>query len=352
MSAPVHQARGLREAFYQRISSASLTPLWEVIDQLVPEHPMPRCAPALWRFADVRPFLMEAGQLISAQEATRRVLVLENPGMRGESRITHSLYAGLQLLLPREVAPAHRHTQSALRFVIEGRGAHTTVDGEKAPMSPGDLVLTPSWTWHEHGNESDEPTIWLDGLDVPIVALLDAGFREDAGASAPAPAAVRGSAAGAHRSRPGASLLPVDELPALRAPRSIAYPYARTREALERLRSGTPDACHGYKLRYANPTDGGHVTPTIAAFAQRLPAGFRGAAYRSTDATVFVGVEGRGRSRVASEVFDWERGDVFVVPSWAPCAHETEQSAVLFSVSDRAAQQALGLWREQRSADV
>jgi gentisate 1,2-dioxygenase len=319
-----------------------------VLDQLVPEQPAPRCAPALWRFAEVRPFLMEAGQLISAQEATRRVLVLENPALRGLSRITHSLYAGLQLLLPGESAPAHRHTQSALRFVLEGHGAHTTVDGEKAPMTPGDLVLTPSWTWHDHGNEGEEPSIWLDGLDLPIVELLDTGFREDADARRPA-AALAGAPV-PQRAEPwaGASLRPLDEPMPPRAPRTISYPYARTREALERLSQRAPDPCHGHKLRYAHPSDGRHVTPTIAAFAQRLPAGFRGAPIRSTDAAVFVGVEGSGRARVGDQVFDWQRGDVFAVPSWAQCAHETERSAVLFSFSDRAAQEALGLWREQR----
>ena len=128
--------------------------------------------PALWKYRDVRPYLMESGELISAEEAERRVLVLENPGMRGASSITHSLYAGLQLILPGEIAPSHRHIQSALRFVIEGNGAYTAVDGERVTMHPGDFIITPSWTWHDHGNPGTEPVVWLDGLDVPMVVLL------------------------------------------------------------------------------------------------------------------------------------------------------------------------------------
>src|SRR5262245_47888152 len=135
-----------RREFYDRIGRHDLAPLWEVLGTLVPKAPVTPCVPALWKYREVRPYLMEAGELISADEAERRVLVLENPGLRGASSITHSLYAGLQLILPGEVAPSHRHIQSALRFVIEGTGAYTAVDGERVTMRPGDFIITPSWT--------------------------------------------------------------------------------------------------------------------------------------------------------------------------------------------------------------
>src|SRR5262245_55187007 len=162
MSVPAHNIAQLRELYYKRIAPQHLKPLWEVLHSLVPDRPQPKCVPTLWRFADIRPALLEAGELISAKEATRRVLILENPAFAGESKITNSLYAGLQLLLPGEVAPAHRHTQSALRFVLEGKGAFTAVDGERAFMEPGDLILTPSWTYHDHGSKIRDPVIWLD----------------------------------------------------------------------------------------------------------------------------------------------------------------------------------------------
>ncbi|HQY27411.1 MAG TPA: cupin domain-containing protein, partial [Burkholderiaceae bacterium] len=133
---------------------ANLTPLWESLHALVPRQPRSPCVPALWRYDEVRPFLMRSGELITAEEAVRRVLILENPGLRGQSAITQTLYAGLQLILPNEVAPSHRHTQTALRFVVEGEGAFTAVNGERTTMHPGDFIITPSWTWHDHGNES------------------------------------------------------------------------------------------------------------------------------------------------------------------------------------------------------
>jgi gentisate 1,2-dioxygenase len=345
MSLPAQNIAKLREAFYQRISAKNLKPLWEVLDVLVPEHPQPRTVPVMWKYGDVRPWLLEAGELISAKEATRRVLILENPGYVGESRITNSLYAGVQLLRPGEVAPAHRHTQSALRFILEGKGAFTAVDGEKAYMEPGDLILTPSWTWHDHGSEVNEPMMWLDGLDIPLVQLLDAGFQEALSQDQQTQA----RPAGDSLARYGANLVPVDFKPSVLTSPVFAYPYSRTREALEQMSKGSPlDPCHGFKMRYINPVTGGHAMPTISTFMQLLPKGFSGSSYRSTDATVYVGVEGKGRSRVGDQVFEWGPHDVFVVPSWAQLRHETSENAVLFSYSDRVVQEQLGLWREQR----
>ena len=167
-----------RKSFYDKIGKSNLTPLWEVLHDIITPTPSTPCKPYLWKWDQVWPWIQEAGRLITAKEAERRVLVLENPGLRGRSSITHSLYAGLQLILPGEVAPAHRHSQSALRFILLGQGAFTAVDGEKVTMSVGDFVITPSWTFHDHGNPSDEPMVWLDGLDVPLVELLDAQFME------------------------------------------------------------------------------------------------------------------------------------------------------------------------------
>ena len=138
-----------REAFYNELAPKNMAPLWEVLRALITREPATPCVPVLWRYDEVRPYLMRSGKLISAKEAERRVLILENPALKGKASITHTLYAGLQLILPGEVAPAHRHSQSALRFVLEGQGAFTAVDGERTYMSPGDFVITPSWTWHD-----------------------------------------------------------------------------------------------------------------------------------------------------------------------------------------------------------
>jgi gentisate 1,2-dioxygenase len=311
----------------------------------VTPEPASRCQPASWRFADIRAAMVEAGGLITAKEAERRVLVLENPGLRGQSRTTTDLYAGVQLVLPGEVAPAHRHAQSALRFVLEGRGAYTAVDGERTPMREGDFILTPPMTWHDHRNEGDEPVFWLDGLDIPIVQFLDASFAEHHEEDSQPLSKPDGDS----DARFGSNLLPVD----LRWPGGASpifnYPYARTREALERMRRAAAwDACHGLKMRYSNPATGGHVLPTIGAFVQLLPAGFATTPYRSTDATVFVPIEGQGRTTIGDFTVQWGPRDVFVVPSWKPVRHEVVSDSVLFSFSDRPVQEALSLFREHR----
>ena len=333
-----------RKSFYERIERDSLAPLWEVLGNLVPQRPVTPCVPAYWNYAQVRPYLLEAGRLITAREAERRVLILENPGLRGASSITHSLYAGLQLILPGEVAPSHRHSQSALRFVVEGEGAYTAVDGERTTMHPGDFIITPSWTFHDHGNPGADPVIWLDGLDIPMVAFFDAGFAERHPQEVQPVTKPEGHAL----ARYGANMLPLEHTTDTRTTPILNYPYARSREALEQLRrGGHPDSCHGFKMQYTNPATGGFAMPTIGAFIQLLPAGFGGAAYRATDGTVYCVVEGHGRSVVGSSTFAWGPHDVFVVPSWCKVAHQATDDAVLFSFSDRPVQTALDLWREE-----
>jgi gentisate 1,2-dioxygenase len=338
-----------RRAFYERISSANLAPLWEELHALVPPAPEARCVPALWKYDDLRPFLMESGRLISAEEAVRRVLVLENPALRGYSCITPSLYAGWQLLLPGEVAPSHRHTQSALRFVIEGSGAYTAVDGERVTMAPGDFIITPSWTWHDHGNpEAGEPVIWLDGLDIPLLRFLDAGFAESYPEAQQPVTRTEGTSA----ARYAANMLPLDSAsPHGRTSPIFCYPYTRAREALAKLaRETEPNAWHGTKMRYVNPATGGYPIPTIAAFLQLLPPGFAGRRYRSTDGTVYCVSEGAGRARIGDKTFAFSRRDVFVVPSWTQLALEANSECVLFSFSDRPVHEALGLLREESIA--
>jgi gentisate 1,2-dioxygenase len=334
-----------RKAFYSRIDKHNLAPLWNVLHDLVTPEPRSACRPALWRFADIRAAMLEAGGLITAKEAERRVLVLENPGLRGQSRITTSLFAGVQLLMPHEVAPAHRHSPSALRFILEGSGAYTSVDAERTVMSPGDFVITPAMTWHDHGNPTDEPMFWLDGLDLPLIAALDVSFMEPFEADEQPIAKPLGDSS----ARYGVNLLPVDYRGGKATSPIFNYPYDRTREALARLAgAGAPDACHGIKMRYTNPVTGDHAMPSIGTFIQLLPKGFQTARYRATDATVFTAVEGRGCTRIGEETLAWGPKDIFVVPSWKPVVHEAEEESVLFSFSDRPVQEKIGVWREDR----
>lgn len=335
-----------RREFYQRMDRDNLAPLWEVLHALVPPQPQSPCRPGYWNYRAIRPHIMESGRAITAKEAVRRVLVLENPGMRGQSCITRSLYCGLQLILPGEIAPSHRHTQSALRFIVEGSGAYTAVNGERTTMHPGDFIITPAWTWHDHGNPGAEPVVWMDGLDIPILAMFDAQFAENYPEEVQPVTTREGTAL----ARYGSNLAPLDPVaPFGRTSPIFSYPYARSREALAALaRNGDPDACHGWKMQYVNPLSGGPAMPTIGAFLQLLPQGFRSAAYRSTDATVYSVAEGSGTVTIGGESHAFEPRDTFVVPSWQPLRLEAAEECVLFSYSDRSAQRALGIWRELR----
>lgn len=344
MNQPAIDPRAAREAYYRRIAEQHMTPLWELLASLVPEQPKSPCLAALWRYDDVRPWLMQSGELISAEEAVRRVLILENPGLPGSSAITQSLYAGLQLILPGEVAPSHRHTQSALRLIVEGSGAYTAVEGERATMHPGDFIITPSWTWHDHGNDAHAPVVWLDGLDIPLVRLFDCGFAENYPRASQPLSRPEGDAL----ARYGNNLLPVDYTPQTPASPVFAYPYARTRESLAQLaRNGPPHAAHGYKMRFVNPASGGPAMPTMAAFVQLLPAGFAGCGYRSTDGAVFHVIEGTGAVTVGGRRLAFGARDTFVIPAWNDYRFEAGADCVLFSFSDRCVQQNLGLWREE-----
>jgi gentisate 1,2-dioxygenase len=349
MNAP-HPAVLERQQLYREMAPLNLTPLWEVLHALVPPQPASPCVPALWRYDEVRPFLIRAGQAITAQEAVRRVLILENPALRGQSAITQSLYAGLQLILPGEVAPAHRHTQSALRFIVEGSGAYTAVDGERATMHPGDFIITPSWTFHDHGSDAAGPVVWLDGLDIPIVRFLDAGFAENGSQQSQAVARPEGNSL----ARYGHNMAPVRHDAPFGATSPIfSYPYARSREALEQLeRHQDIDAWDGVKLRYLNPLTGGAPMPTMATFMQRIPAGFSGKPWRQTDGAVYSVVEGHGTVDIGRDgvdhTFAFGPRDHFVVPSWHTARFRSEAGCVLFSFSDRPVHQALGIHKEER----
>jgi gentisate 1,2-dioxygenase len=257
-----------RQAFYGRADTQSLAPLWTRLKALVPQEPTPSGVAHRWAYSELRPYVLESADHISAEEAERRVLILENPGLRGSSQITNSLYAGLQLIMPGEVAPAHRHTQSALRFVVEGHGAYTAVDGEKTLMEPGDFVITPSWTWHHHGNESAGPMVWLDGLDIPICALFASTFREDHHAAEAAITRPTGDALARYGSglAPVGWRKPVAELAGLQLP---LCPYARGAVRAgsggrARCAPGPPDALHQPGRRRLGDADHGHDDPAAA----------------------------------------------------------------------------------------
>ena len=348
MSEPLrNDQRSQLQALYQEMAPAYLTPLWEQLSELVRPQPKSPAVVHRWSYAEARAYLLRAGDLISADQAERRVLILENPGLPGLAAITPSLYAGLQLILPGEVAPCHRHSQSALRFVLEGEGAYTSVDGEKALMRPFDLVLTPGGQWHDHGNPSADPMIWLDGLDIPTVRHFDASFAEKWGGAMHPETVPPGDSI----ARYGRNLRPFRGSTADRRPAAqplFHYPYAEWRPALDVLAASAEIDPHlGHGLEFLNPATGGPVMPTISAHVRLLPEGFETRPRRSTDGTAFVVVEGMGTAYLDDAPVALSERDILVVPSWTQLRLRADSRLVLFGFSDRACQEKLNLYREE-----
>ncbi len=346
MTRLTNEQRAQLEGLYAEMAPHSLTPLWEVLSALVTAEPRSPALAHRWDYASARGYLLRAGDLISAEQAERRVLILENPGLPGLSAVTPALYAGLQLILPGEVAPCHRHAQSALRFVMEGEGAYTAVDGERAIMRPFDLVLTPGGYWHDHSNPTEQPMIWLDGLDIPTVRHFDASFSE----KYETPTHAQTAPADDSLSRYGRNLRPFKGSTADRRPGRqplFHYPYGEWRPSLDALaKDEAPDPHLGHALEFLNPADGGSIMATISAHVRQLPAGFETRPRRSTEGAVFVVVEGDGEAMLGDETIALGARDVLVVPSWTPLRLRARSTLTLFAYSDRAAQEKLGLYRE------
>jgi gentisate 1,2-dioxygenase len=338
-----------REQLYGELASRSLAPLWTSLHELVPREPRSAFRPALWRYADLRPLLLRAGEVISAEEAVRRVLVLENPAVPGSASVTATLYAGLQLLLAGEVAPAHRHTQSALRLVVEGQGAFTTVGGERIRMRPGDLILTPNFEWHDHGNAGSESVIWLDGLDIPLIRALEAGFAESGSAAQQTQARPEG-----YNHRTWGAGLRAPRRPAERTSRvqRFIYPFSAWRPALEAMSdAGDLDESGACTLEFVNPVDAGPVMPTMSAFCQLLRTGRSTRSVRRTDGMIYHVVEGEGIVRAGELETHVVPHDTVVIPPWHNYQLQAVSTLVLFSYSDRATQEQLGIWRYELGAE-
>jgi gentisate 1,2-dioxygenase len=347
-----------REEFRVELEQWNMGPLWLIYRSVLTREPRQNEIPYLWKWNVVRPRLLRAGELITAAEAERRVLMFLNPGatpVHG-SRIgaTATLYAAAQLILAGETARAHRHSAAALRFIIEGSSAYTCVEGEKIYMSPGDLVLTPAMVWHDHGNDGPEPVMWLDGLDIPYAAALNCMFLEEYGSLNQTERVPQSKGEKTPSEKLfGRALFPAGNAAGSSPPYSPvwAYRWSDAREALHTLaRSSGPDALHAFLLRYANPATGGEVLPTMGCRLQLIPKGFRTQAYRSTTSAVYHVAEGSGYSILNGARFDWQKGDTFAVPIWCWQEHAAADATgdtVLFSITDEPILAPLGLLRSR-----
>jgi gentisate 1,2-dioxygenase len=332
------------QEFVGAVERAHLDAPWT--GQPMTAEPKTRVLPFRWRWRDIEPLLRRAGELVTPDRGVeRRILRLANPGVPGKTA-THTLSAAVQLLLPGECAPAHRHSPAAIRFIMQGHGASTTVEGEKCPMEPGDLVLTPSWTWHDHGSEGAGPVVWMDGLDIPLIRSLDTMFYEPF----PDDRQPVGKAIGDSLRRYGAGgLKPAWTRPRADLPPLVHYKWEPTYAALKRLAEVDASPFDDVALEYVNPATGGPALRTIGCWIQLLRPGVHTQAHRQTSSAVYHVFAGQGFSVIAGQRLDWAKGDFFVVPPWAWHEHANPggEEAILFSIQDTPVFEALGLYREE-----
>ena len=342
MNAPVKT----EDSFHQLIHKNHMWGLWEIASQMTPQ-PRPEAVPYQWKWSLLKDVVKQSATAVPVGDE-RRAMQLFNPGLNGQWATTNTLIAAVQVLLPGEVARAHRHSPAAIRFIIEGDGAYTAVEGEKVIMRPGDFVLTPSWQWHDHGNETRETVVWMDGLDVPLTRSLNAMFFEmhkDIKASHHKP--VNGSKALYGHGK----LAPTwtKERP-LFSPLML-YSWEQTLEALHDLRSHDGSPYDGIMLEYTHALTGGPVLPTMSCRVQMIRKGEKTRAKRVSGSSIFHVVQGKGRSVINGTPFEWEKGDIVALPSWAQhdYANTGAEDAILFSISDRPVLETLGFYREELS---
>ena len=322
-----------------------LSGLWNVDHAERPSDPKTRVKPHLWKWHDIYDSLIQAKEKISVASGSveRRVIRLVNPGVADSEMTSHTILLSFQLIQPGEVAPAHRHTMAAFRFILQGRGAYTNVDGQKMVMEDGDLILTPHGCRHEHAHEGDENMVWIDGLDVPFIqALHQISFDPYESGRLPVhetidPAVFYGM------TRPLDSAKP-------EAPPLLHYHWRDTDAALQRLARTPGDIFDGAALEFVNPATGAATLPTMSCRVQMLRPNEKTRSHRHTSTSIYHAFRGSGTTLINGEPFQWQKGDTFIVPLWAWHEHANTSAtseAILFSMHDEPILRAFGLYREE-----
>ena len=331
----------LPQDYRDALAKAGVAPLWPMMRNVLPHGaPRPVTQPGFWQYTALRPLLLRAGDLTPVEKAERRVLVLSDPGRGvGAMQATASIYLGMQLLLPGEVAPAHVHTPSATRIIVEGTGGYTVVDGERLPMEEGDLVLTPGGDWHDHGHDGQGPVVWLDALDLPVFVYLEGSYAVEGPLQSP-------------RNRPDASLVeyraaglvPSRARAQARRYPMTRYPWVRTESVLREIAKYNDGPA---EVDYVNPETGADVLPVLGFTAMMLRAGQADRPPLRSMSQAFHVVRGQGRSVIDGRVIDWSAKDTFTAPPFAAIDHQAEEESFLIRIHDRPLQDKLGYYEER-----
>lgn len=352
---------GIKESIAAQAAANSFIGLWQIVKEVEGAQLQKGFVPHLWRWDVLKPLMGEVSKNITLQDADRRVIIMSNPGARHKHHSTNTLYLSCSIYNAGELAPVHRHTSNASRFVLEGSGGFTTIEGEKCTMSRGDLIITPAGTWHDHGNEGDEPVIWVDVLDLPLVenlAVSEFEFeyyeKDDSGKDTrkeyqtltlPDNYSTMVYSSGGflptfinhERGRSAGSPM-------------FVYRWSEAKAALNRMRHMKGSPYDGIILEYVNPINGKAVTTTTSFHVQLLRPSEATQAHRHTSSSAYCCLEGHGRTYVGDTVLEWGPNDMFVIPNGAPHRHENlsgTEDAYLYSVSDAPAMKHLNLYREE-----
>jgi gentisate 1,2-dioxygenase len=317
---------GTLEDLYGKLGQIGIAPGWnKKVASLWPE-PKKNFKPAHWKYEQARGALDAAGRLINTELAERRNLILYNPASDASYGTVRTMVSAYQMIMPGEWARSHRHTPNALRLILDSdAGVYTEVDGVKIAMEPGDVLLTPNWSAHGHGNDSRSNAYWLDFLDVPLVQLLEPMFfepNEEDGQE-------NGDAAN------GAP--PTKDSP-------FVFPLSETLKRLDAA-AQTPTGRFGTAVELGNP-----AMDTIGLHMMRLSPRVKTAPYRTTANNIYAAVKGTGVTTIDGERFEWRRGDVIAAPAWLPHFHEATDDALMLRVTDEPVMQRLGFHRVEGEA--
>ena len=331
--------------YREALTQQNVVPLWPSLRAVLPPgKPQPRTRATAWSYQALKPLLLQAGELTPIEKAERRVLVLANPGHGLEKmQASAAIYLGMQLLLPGEWAPAHRHTPNAVRMIVEGEGAYTTVDGEKCPMSRGDLILTPTGLWHEHGHDGDKPVIWLDVLDLPLVYYMEASYHVDGERQPVKPG--RGD-----RVYAGGGMVPTAMFErSSKAYPMLRYPWVEARAALVTLAGDQPDL-ESVQLTYVNPETGSDAQNILGFYALMLRPDQTLRLPMRSPAMVFHVIEGGARVKVEDQAFTLLEADTCCAPGYSAISLSNmsgDQPAYIFIADESPLHRKLGVFENR-----
>jgi gentisate 1,2-dioxygenase len=369
MAKSLEGLKGRQKAYSERVHDLHLIEGWwwdSTQFQPRPDQPTQPTTPAvphIWKWSDLGPLVYEmadpglgVGLGQGAKKAERRVLVYRNPGLGGQYAVTNTFFGDVQIVKKGEIAPSHRHTTTAARFIFAGKGGWTTVEGERAMLSPGDLVINQQLGWHDHGNEGPDDFVFFDVLDIPLLTSLgtatwDFDYVKFTGDKDKPAQALHWPLNHSNNLYQSGGIVP-KFIGGVRPDHSpmLSYRWEVVRDTLNRLREEAGSPYDGIIVEFVNPATGGPVGPTMSICAQLLRPGERTLCHRQNINTVYIGVEGRGYTEVAGKRIDWAPHDVFCVPSWHWHEHgnASGEDAIVYSVSDAPVIEKLGLYCEQQ----